>query len=52
MRTFSRQTLGQAGSLIGEARQLIAGLNQLTAEIARDPSRMLFGDRRVGYQPK
>ncbi|HEX5455053.1 MAG TPA: MlaD family protein [Stellaceae bacterium] len=52
LRTFSQQTLGQAGSLIGEARQLIAGLNQLTAEIARDPSRMLFGDRRVGYQPK
>jgi phospholipid/cholesterol/gamma-HCH transport system substrate-binding protein len=52
LRTFSEQTLGQAGSLIGEARQLIAGLNQLTAEIARDPSRMLFGDRRVGYQPK
>lgn len=52
LRSFSQETLGQVSSLVGEARQLIAGLNQLTAEIARDPSRMLFGDRRVGYQPK
>jgi phospholipid/cholesterol/gamma-HCH transport system substrate-binding protein len=52
LRNFSQQTLGQVASLVGEARQLIAGMNQLTSEIARDPSRVLFGDRRVGYQPK
>ena len=52
MRNFSQQTLGDVGTLIGETRQLISGLNRLTAEIERDPSRILFGDRREGYRPK
>ncbi|HEV2334057.1 MAG TPA: MlaD family protein [Stellaceae bacterium] len=52
VRTFSQQTLSDVGSLVGEARQLISGLNRLTATIERDPSRVLFGDRREGYRPK
>ena len=52
VRTFSQQTLADVGSLVGEARQLISGLNRLTAQIERDPSRVLFGDRREGYRPK
>ena len=52
VRTFSQQTLSDVGSLVGEARQLISGLNRLTAQIERDPSRVLFGDRREGYRPK
>ncbi|MFI4947632.1 MAG: hypothetical protein ACHQC9_02380, partial [Alphaproteobacteria bacterium] len=52
VRTFSQQTLSDVGSLVGEARQLISGLNRLTAAIERDPSRVLFGDRREGYRPK
>ena len=52
VRNFSQQTLGDVGTLIGETRQLISGLNRLTAEIERDPSRILFGDRREGYRPK
>src|SRR5260370_1370809 len=43
VRTFSQQTLSDVGALVGEARQLISGLNRLTAEIERDPSRVLFG---------
>jgi phospholipid/cholesterol/gamma-HCH transport system substrate-binding protein len=52
VRNFSQQTLTDVGSLVGEARQLIAGLTRLTAEIERDPSRILLGDRREGYRPK
>lgn len=52
VRNFSQQTLGDVGSLVGEARQLISGLNRLTAEIERDPSKILLGDRREGYRPR
>jgi phospholipid/cholesterol/gamma-HCH transport system substrate-binding protein len=52
VRNFSQQTLGDVGALVGEARQLISGLTRLTAEIERDPSRILLGDRREGYRPK
>jgi phospholipid/cholesterol/gamma-HCH transport system substrate-binding protein len=52
VRTFSQQTLSDVGALVADARQLIAELNRLTAQIERDPSRVLFGDRREGYHPK
>jgi phospholipid/cholesterol/gamma-HCH transport system substrate-binding protein len=52
VRNFSQQTLSDVGALVNEARQLISGLTRLTAEIERDPSRVLFGDRREGYRPK
>ena len=52
VRSFSQQTLGDVGILIGETRQLISGINRLTAEIERDPTKILFGDRREGYRPK
>jgi phospholipid/cholesterol/gamma-HCH transport system substrate-binding protein len=52
LRNFSTQTLGDIGNLIGETRQLISGLSRLTTGIERDPSRILFGDRREGYRPK
>jgi phospholipid/cholesterol/gamma-HCH transport system substrate-binding protein len=51
LRTFSQQTLGDVGTLVGEARQLVSGLNRLTTQISRNPSQVLFGDRREGYRP-
>ena len=52
LRDFSRSTLSDVGGLVAEARQLIAGLARLAASIERDPSRVLFGDRREGYRPQ
>lgn len=52
LRNFSQRTLTDVGDLVGEARQLIAGLGRLVAGLDRDPSRVLFGDRRKGYQPQ
>ena len=48
----SQQTLSDVGALVGEARQLLSGVSRLVAEIERDPSRVLLGDRREGYRPK
>ncbi|MBV9151804.1 MAG: MCE family protein [Alphaproteobacteria bacterium] len=50
LRNFSQRTLNDVGDLVSEARQLIAGLGRLVAGLDRDPSRVLFGDRRKGYQ--
>ena len=52
VRTFSQRTLADVGELVAEARQLISGVGRLVAGIDRDPSRVLFGDRRKGYQPQ
>jgi phospholipid/cholesterol/gamma-HCH transport system substrate-binding protein len=49
---FSQQTLGDVDSLVGETRQFVAGLSRFVAQIEHDPTRLLFGDRREGYQPK
>jgi len=51
VRAFSQRTLNDVSELVAEARQLISGLGRLVAGIDRDPSRVLFGDRRKGYQP-
>jgi phospholipid/cholesterol/gamma-HCH transport system substrate-binding protein len=52
IRTFSQHTLVDIDSLVGEVRQFISGLSRLAAQLERDPTRLLFGDRREGYQPK
>ena len=52
LRNFSRGTLADVGELVAEARQLIAGLARLAGSLERDPSRVLFGDRREGYRPQ
>jgi phospholipid/cholesterol/gamma-HCH transport system substrate-binding protein len=52
LRNFSQHTLGDVGSLVTEFRQFIAGLGRLSSQLERDPTRLLFGDRREGYQPK
>ncbi|HWD59235.1 MAG TPA: MlaD family protein [Stellaceae bacterium] len=52
IRNFSQHTLGDVDALVGEARQFISGLGRFTSQLEHDPSRLLFGDRREGYQPK
>jgi len=52
IRTFSQHTLADVDSFVGELRQFISGLSRLAAQFERDPTRLLFGDRREGYQPK
>lgn len=52
VRNFSQQTLVEFSSLVTDARQLVAGLNRLTGQISRNPSLVLYGDRREGYHPR
>jgi len=44
--------LAQMSDLIGETRRLVANLDQLSDQLNRQPTRLLFGDRRKGYEPK
>lgn len=52
IREFGQHGLPDMVRLIEDARGLIARLTHVTAELERDPSRFLFGDRRQGYHPQ
>ncbi|MGH7094428.1 MAG: MlaD family protein [Stellaceae bacterium] len=49
---INTHTLNDLDGLLRDTRQLVAGLTRLAEEIQRDPSRLLYGDRREGYRPK
>jgi phospholipid/cholesterol/gamma-HCH transport system substrate-binding protein len=44
--------LAQLADLLGETRRLVASLTKFSEQLNRDPSKILFGDRRKGYEPK
>ena len=52
IRNFSRQTLPAVGDLVSDAQQLAVNLSRLTEQLQRDPTRLLFGERRTGYRPR
>ncbi len=52
VRDFLQRTVGQINDLVGETRHLVSGLTRLAAELERDPTRILYGDRREGYRPR
>ena len=52
VRDLTQHTVGHLNDLLVEARQLVDGLTRLAAEIERDPTRILYGDRREGYKAR
>ncbi|HEX4273204.1 MAG TPA: MlaD family protein [Rhizomicrobium sp.] len=44
--------LAQLSDLISEMRRLVGNLTQLSDQLNRTPTKLLFGDRRKGYEPK
>jgi phospholipid/cholesterol/gamma-HCH transport system substrate-binding protein len=52
LRDFSQGGLNDLHALISDTRVLVAGLTRVAAEIERDPTRFLFGEKREGYKPK
>ena len=52
IRNFSQQTLPAVDDLVSDAQQLAANLTRLVEQLERDPTRLLFGDRREGYKPR
>ena len=49
---FTTTGVAQATQLLSEARTLVNNLTRVSAQLERDPTRFLFGDRREGYNPK
>lgn len=50
--SFNTHTVSEVNELLHDARQLVAGVAGLAGELERDPSKLLYGDRREGYRPK
>jgi phospholipid/cholesterol/gamma-HCH transport system substrate-binding protein len=44
--------LAQLSDLIGESRRLVTNLSEFSDQLNRQPTKLLFGDRRKGYEPK
>src|SRR5215470_9880505 len=52
IKDFSQGGFNDLRALITEARVLVAGLMRVVAEIERDPTRFIFGEKREGYKPR
>jgi phospholipid/cholesterol/gamma-HCH transport system substrate-binding protein len=45
-------TLAQLPDLINQSRELVQSLNRLSDRLNKNPTEILFGDRRKGFDPK
>jgi phospholipid/cholesterol/gamma-HCH transport system substrate-binding protein len=52
LRDFVQTTLPGVDDLVNDGQRLAENLNQFVIQLQRDPTRLLFGDRRRGYQPQ
>ena len=52
LKDFTRHGLDELEQLVAQSQQLVAQLSRIADTIERDPSRIIYGDRRTGYQPK
>jgi len=52
LRDLTTNDVDQLSALLSDARRLIANLDRVSAQLERDPSGFLFGERRAGYTPK
>ncbi|GAA0545087.1 phospholipid/cholesterol/gamma-HCH transport system substrate-binding protein [Rhizomicrobium palustre] len=44
--------LAELSGLIADTRRAVSSLNRLTDELDRQPTKLIFGDRRKGYTPQ
>jgi ABC-type transporter Mla subunit MlaD len=49
---FTQATLAQVGNLVSDMQRFIAGLSRFVSSVERDPTQLLFGERREGYRPR
>lgn len=52
LRQFSKNGLDQMQQLLQQTQALVTQLSRLADALERDPSRLLYGDRREGYRPQ
>jgi phospholipid/cholesterol/gamma-HCH transport system substrate-binding protein len=51
-RVVTGEGVAQLSALIADSRRLVGSLTKLSDELNREPTRIIFGDRRKGYTPK
>jgi phospholipid/cholesterol/gamma-HCH transport system substrate-binding protein len=51
-KTQLTESTAQLAQLLAETRTMVDGLSKLSQDLEREPTRLLFGDRREGYTPK
>ena len=51
-RVVTGDGVAQLSALVAESRRLVGSLTRLSDELNREPTRIIFGDRRKGYTPK
>jgi phospholipid/cholesterol/gamma-HCH transport system substrate-binding protein len=44
--------VAQLSALVAESRRLVGSLTRLSDQLNHEPTRIIFGDRRKGYEPK
>jgi phospholipid/cholesterol/gamma-HCH transport system substrate-binding protein len=44
--------VAQLSALVADSRRLVGSLTKLSDELNREPTRVIFGDRRKGYTPR
>ena len=46
------ESTAQLAQLIAQTRSMVDNMSRLSQDLQREPTRLLFGDRREGYTPK
>jgi len=52
IRNFTQSTLTQVSDLVTDLQRFVAGATRFVSEMERNPTRLLFGERREGYRPQ
>ena len=52
IRNFTQSTLNQVSDLVTDLQRFVAGATRFVSEMDRNPTRLLFGERREGYRPQ
>ena len=52
IRNFTQSTLTQLSDLVSDLQRFVAGATRFVSEMERNPTRLLFGERREGYRPQ
>jgi len=52
LRNFTQTTLTQLSDLVTDLQRFVAGATRFVSEMERNPTRLLFGERREGYRPQ
>jgi len=51
-RVLNGQGVAQLTQMLAQTRALVASLTRLSQDLEREPSKLIYGDRREGYTPQ